>query len=95
MRTQPPGEDRRAECFQVRLAGEPIIDPFEPLGGVEEQRRGVVAPSARVDQLGPQQRQLALLQLVERADLRRRDQRVGGVEGGRLELGSCSSERSR
>ena len=40
---------------------------------------------------GPAAAQLALLSLVERADVCRRDECVGGVEGGRIELGPCCS----
>jgi hypothetical protein len=59
--TQSPSEDRRAKCFQVRLASEATIDYFEALGRLEEQRRGVVTASAGVHQLCLQERQLALL----------------------------------
>ena len=88
------GEDRRAERFEVRLAGESVVEAFEALGRIEEQRRGVASPSAGEHDLGPQPRQLGLLKVVERADLRGRDERIGGVEGGRLELGLCCRESS-
>ena len=94
MRAEASGEDRRAERFEVGLACKSVVEGFEALRRIEEQRRGVASPIAGKDDLGPQPRELGLQKVVERADLRRRDQRIGGVVGGRLELGLCRRESS-
>ena len=91
---EAPGEDRRAERFEVRLACKSVVEGFEALRRLEEQRRGVASPIAGEDDLGPQPRELGLQKVVERADLRRRDQRIGGVVVGGLELGLCCRESS-
>src|SRR6185436_5658452 len=53
-----PREDGRRQCLEVRLAGQLWIDLSEPLGGFEQQWRGVVATGREerelcAPQLGP------------------------------------------
>ena len=91
---EPAGEDRRSERFEVRLAREPGIESLEPFGRIEQQRRRVApAPPGKHD-LGAQPGQSRALQLVQRADLRGREELVRRVGGAGLELGLRGGERA-
>src|SRR5205807_6873257 len=46
-------EHRRTEGFEIGLPGQPVVEPFERLGRLEEQCRGVTPAAAAADNLGP------------------------------------------
>jgi non-heme chloroperoxidase len=91
---EAPGEDGRTERFEVRLACKSVVEGLEVFRRLEEQWRGVASPIAGEDDLGPQPRQSGLQKVIERADLRRRHQRIGGAVISGLELRLCGRERS-
>ena len=84
---EPSGEDRRPERFEVGLAGESVVEPFETSRRVEEQRSVVASASAGEHDLGPQPRHPGPLEVVQRAELGGREQFLGGVRVGGIELG--------
>ena len=87
MSAEPSGEDRRPECFEVGLAGESVVEPFETSRRVEEQRSVVASASPGKHDLGPQARHPGPLKVVQRAELGGREQFLGDVRVGGIELG--------
>jgi hypothetical protein len=69
------GEDRRSQCFEVRVTRQSVVESFDPSGGIEQQRRSVTSSSSRKHDLSAQSRQPRVLKLVQRTDLRSREER--------------------
>ena len=80
---EPAGEDRRSERFEVRLARQPRVERLEPFGRIEQQRRSVTPAAPGKHDLGAQPGQPRALELVQRADLRGREELVAPRRGRR------------
>ena len=91
--SQLSGEQRGTPSIEVRIAREALIERLERLRGLEQQRGRVAAAALRVCDLSAQQLQTGALQLVERPDLRSRQQLQRDVERARLQAGLSGGER--
>ena len=89
------GEDRGSERLQVGLTRRRGVERFEPLGGVQQQWRGVAAALSGERDLAPQSLQARALKLVERGKFGGREQRVRRFRRARLQLGLGRGERPR
>jgi hypothetical protein len=91
---EPAAEDGGIERLQVRLPRQRVAQVLESVGRVEEQGSGIAAAPASEDDLGPQPREVGALKVVQRADLRGREQVVRGVRLAGPELGAGGGQRS-
>ena len=89
------GVHRRSERLEICLARQRGIERFEPSGGVEKERRTVAAAREDERDLRAQSLQQRALKLVQRSELGRREQRLGGLAASRLQLGLRGGERAR
>ncbi len=88
------GEDRGGERFEARLARQRGVERDQALGGVEQQWRCVAAAPAGERELRAQPLHPRALELVERGELRAREQRVGRFRSARLQLRLRGGERT-
>ncbi len=91
---QMAGEDRRGERFEVRLACEHDVERLEPLGGLEEQRRSVIAAARGEGDPGAQHVDPGALDLVERSPLGGGQQGKRGTRRARIVLGLRRGQRA-
>jgi hypothetical protein len=82
------------ERLQIRLAREPRIERFEPLGRLRQQGGSVAATRRREGDLRAQQLGAGSLELVQRAGLRDRQQPQRRVVRAGLVLALCGEERA-
>ena len=87
------GVNRGNQRLQVGFPCELGVETLEPLRGVEEQRRSVAAAAEVKGNLGAHAFYLGSTELVERACVRGRQQRLCSREVSSLELRSRGSER--
>ena len=89
------GEYRGGERFEARLARLPGVERHQALGSVEQQRWRVAAAPDRERDLRAHPLQPGAPELVQRGELRGRDQRLRRFGRTCLQLGLCRGERSR
>src|SRR5438552_4264134 len=73
---------------------EPLIEWFEPLGGLQQQERSVATGAQRERDLTAQQVNLSALKLVQRSGPCHRNQSECRIERAGLVLGAGRGERS-
>ncbi len=90
---QPAREEHGGERLQIGFPREPVIERFQPLGGLQQQRRRVAAAVQPERDLTVQQIDLRALELGQRSGLCDDNQSECGVERTGLVLGLGRGER--
>ena len=90
-----PGVHGRSEGLEVCLTRQRGIEWFEPPGRIDKEERTIAAAIEHERDLGAQPLQPRALKLVERGQLRSREQLLCGLATPRLELGLRGGERAR
>jgi hypothetical protein len=85
--TEPAGEHRRSEGFEIGLPREPRIESLELFGRLEQQRRSLTSAASGKDDLRAQPGYSRALKLVQRAELGGREELGRRVGGSGLEFG--------
>ena len=89
-----PGVHGRSERLEVCLTCQRGIEWFEPSGRIDKKMRTIATAIEHERDLGVQPLQPRALKLVERGELRSREQLLGGLATPRLQLGLRGSERA-
>ena len=90
-----PGVHSRSEGLEVCLTRRRGIERFEPSGRIDKEARTVAAAIEHERDLRAQPLQPRALKLVERGELRGREQLLRGLAAPRLQLGLRGGERAR
>ena len=67
---QPPGEQRRAPCIEIRVASQGRVERLQPPGRAQQQRRRIAAAVVRKGHLGVQQIHAGASELIHGTRLR-------------------------
>ena len=89
------GVHRRSQRLEICLARQRGIECFEPSRGIEQERWTIAAAREDERDLRAQSLQQRALKLVQRSELGRREQRLGGLTASRVQLGLRGGERAR